>query len=282
MKGIYFLLLFFLFSAVEIVFAHGPGSVSFLKLDDKPTETYFLEDVGVVSDKLVVPRDTAPNDYIVNEGIEFTIDIHKLEEQYSQPANTFTFFWDFGDETKAEGPEQKHTYKKSGSYILNITSNKEEISENVLIHILPKKDYTLPKASVKVNDTKGTRENYNILDFDLNKSLTFDASESVSSSSKIVKYTWDFGDGKSAVGKIVKHQYQLPQAFATVVLRVEDENGLIADAFVNVRNSGSNEPNNLQAAGISRIVGPVLIAVIAAIVGMCLKLRRKKKRARGT
>ena len=274
--GLLVLLLF----APSVMHAHGPGSVSFLKINGQETKPYFLEDVGVLSSAIPIPKDTLEQNFLVNEEIVFTIDTHKVEEQFpEEDVSNIQLEWDFGDGTKKKGVEQKHVYKKPGSYFLTVTSNKEELSENVLLHVLPRKDYALPQAVITVNGTKGTSENYNILDFDLNKTLTFDASESHSGSSKIVAYTWDFGDEESAEGKTVKHQYELPQAFATTVLRVEDENGLVSDAFVNIRNSGSNEPNNPRMAQLTMIAGPLLLAIIAAIVGIILRSKRKKKSA---
>jgi hypothetical protein len=277
MKRVFLFLILFFFSFSSVATAHGPDSISFLKIENKETKPYFLEDVGILSSELIIPKDMFEDTLLVGDEISLEIDVHKLEERFpDEDISKLKFNWDFGDGTKKEGVKQAHTYKKPGSYFLNIKSSKDDLSENVLLQVLPNKNYKTPQAVIKVNDKKGTNENYNILDFDLNNALSFGASESVPGTSKIVKYTWDFGDDKSLVGKSVKHQYQLPQAFATVVLRVEDENGLFSDSFVNVRNSGSNEPNSPQVQGIAMIAGPVLIAIIAAIVGIFYRRRKKK------
>lgn len=276
MKRFFLFLILFLFSFSSVATAHGPDSISFLKIENKETEPYFLEDVGILSSELIIPKDMFEDTLVVGEEISLEIDIHKLEERFpDEDISKLKFNWDFGDGTKKEGVQQAHTYKKPGSYFLNIKSSKEELSESVLLQVILNKDYKIPQSVIKVNDKKGTNENYNILDFDLNNALSFDASGSVPGTSNIVKYTWDFGDEDSREGKSVRHQYTLPQAFATVVLRVEDENGFFSDAYINIRNSGSNEPNNPKAAGLTMVAGPILVAAIAAIVGIILKSKRK-------
>jgi len=57
------------------------------------------------------------------------------------------------------------------------------------------------------------------------KLLTFDASESSASLNYISSYSWSFGDGTSATGKIVTHAYNQEGQYA-VTLRVVDSLGL--------------------------------------------------------
>ncbi len=277
-----FLLFFFIPHSVS---AHSAGYPPFFKIEGEIAETYPLSELGVFSTTLEVPQDTAPKNYVVGEKIPFEIDTEILNNVFpSEVAEKIKYKWDFGDGTKSEGTKKEYAYKKPGSYILTITADYHDpatppqLIESVLIHILPNRDYKLPQAIIKANDKKGTKEDYNIIDFDLNNRLHFDASESVASSSKIVKFTWDFGDDNSEEGKTATHQYQLPQAFATVILRVEDENGFFADAYVNIRNSGSNEPNNPLFGGLEMIAGPILVAVIAGILGFFLRKRKNSKK----
>jgi PKD repeat protein len=57
------------------------------------------------------------------------------------------------------------------------------------------------------------------------ESVIFDASASTPNGGTILKYEWNFGDGKYAVGKIVSHAYTNPNTY-TVTLNVSDSNGL--------------------------------------------------------
>ena len=58
----------------------------------------------------------------------------------------------------------------------------------------------------------------------VNQSITFDGSKSYDLDGTIVEYSWDFGDGCTAKGKIVTHAYTSPGTY-TVRLRVRDERG---------------------------------------------------------
>jgi len=57
------------------------------------------------------------------------------------------------------------------------------------------------------------------------QTVTFDASASKPNGGKIVDYTWNFGDGSFAHGKVVAHTYNSPGTY-TVTLNVTDSNGL--------------------------------------------------------
>jgi len=59
----------------------------------------------------------------------------------------------------------------------------------------------------------------------VNESITFDASLSYDKDGYIVKYKWDFGDGKSEEGKIVEHIYEKDGEYS-VCLTVTDNTGL--------------------------------------------------------
>ncbi|RLF30667.1 MAG: hypothetical protein DRJ99_01870 [Thermoplasmata archaeon] len=62
--------------------------------------------------------------------------------------------------------------------------------------------------------------------------ITFDASKSYDPDGTIVSYSWDFGDGSTAKGKVVKHAYSPKEMmapeyplFVPVTLTVEDDKG---------------------------------------------------------
>lgn len=276
-----FVILLFLYSftAPRPALAHGSGFPPFFKIDGKIANTYFLQNVGVFSSSITIPQDSAEKNYLPDESIEFEIDKVPLESVFApEVMDKLTFAWDFGDGSKATGIKNEHTYHKPGSYILTINVDYGDpnaaplLIESVLIQVLPAKNYLLPKPIITVNGKQGTKKDYNILDFDLKNSLSFDGSQS-KASSKIVSYQWDFGDDNTGSGSSVTHKYQLPQAFATIVLRVTDEKGLFADQVVNIRNSGSNEPpqNNFPLKKIT--LGSIIMLVIIVMV---IAIRKKK------
>jgi len=275
-----FIFIFLLFPSP--IFSHGSGYPPFFKIDGKLIDPYFLQNVGVFSSTLNIPQDVANKIYIPNEPINFEIDMKPLESVFAtEVMDKLQFIWDFGDGTRGEGIKNSHAYKKAGSYIVSISVDygdpaiEPPVIETALVQVVPHRGYQLSKPVVKINDKKGTKENYSILDFDLKNALNFDASESKSSSSQIVSYEWDFGDDKSAKGKSVKHQYELPQAFATVVLRIIDKNGLFTDSYVNVRNTGKNEPSSELDLGKIAIVAVGAIILFGFGIG-AYKLIKKK------
>lgn len=265
------------------VFAHGSGLPPFFKIEEKVAGTYPLQNVGVFSSSLNIPQDIAHKNFLIGEKINFEIDEEALSIVYPpEILKKIKYKWDFGDGAKASGLKNKHVYKKTDSYILSINADYEDpntpdqVIESVLINVIPNKDYILPNPVIKVNNERSNKKDYNILDLDFNNSLSFDASGSKAGSSKIVKYVWDFGDEKSAEGINVSHEYELPQAFATVVLRTYDENGLFSDTFVNLRNSGSNEPKSRSKNIFSNNKIVVLVSVLILLAGGFIFLKKNK------
>ena len=60
---------------------------------------------------------------------------------------------------------------------------------------------------------------------DKNVKVVFDASRSYDPDGQIVRYSWDFGDGGAAEGKIVEHKYK--DGYFRVWLTVEDNDALV-------------------------------------------------------
>lgn len=226
-----------------------------------------------------------------------------------------TYTWDFGDGTekkKTNTPKNSHIYKKMGSYIMEIladysqaggSNSYPQVVQTTLLHILPNKDYKLPEPIIKINGqivpsssltlgnspkestsssglarllgNKGTN-----LELDFNKRLSFDASGSKAPLSKIIQYQWDLGQGGDVVkSKTASIKYKLPQALITPVLRVTDENGFIAEAAVNLENSGKNEPSGFS---LEELISPTTLLIsaqaVVVAVGIIWYIRRKRKK----
>lgn len=242
-----FLLLFSLFLP-QVAFANGAGLPAFFKINGKLSNPNPLQLYGITASTFLIPQDFTPENYVVNQPINFEIDETPLQTVIDPSLLKNTkYVWDFGDgSSKADGLTNTHTYAKSGSYILiliiNIYDNQNQAPtqfvDSFLLNILPDKNFTnLPQAAIKVNGTLIKDPLNNRFAANLSKPMVFDASAS-KTPSKIVEYLWNFGDGSTGSNSSVKHTYTNPFV-ETVVLRIKDTNGFLSDAFVGINNDKS-------------------------------------------
>ncbi|MFC2078619.1 PKD domain-containing protein [Candidatus Bipolaricaulota bacterium] len=128
-----------------------------------------------------------------------------------------SYQWAFGDGTTSESMRPVHVYTLSGEYsvTLTVTDNDGDSSiANMSILILepnapPVATFTAAPSAVVPQET-----------------VQFDAAGSLDGDGWIVSYQWDFGDGQTAHGMIVEHQFSTPGTF-TVILRVIDNNDAV-------------------------------------------------------
>lgn len=300
------------------VSAHSRG-FPILKINDSLTkvypiqsssiEPYLGEDSDIAAENYLINQNLE-FDFEASRSADM-MEILSWEEEKLEKV---TYIWDFGDGTGeliTNSPKNTHTYTKMGSYIMQISADfsqtgmgdtQPQLVQTTLIHVLPSKDYKLPEPVIKINDQALLKNNLILgnsppatssgsefdrlraretsdLALDFNKRLSFDASSSKAESSKIVQYQWDLGQGEVSKNKTASIKYKLPQYFTTAVLRVKDENGFIAEAAVDLRNSGSNEPSGFS---IDEFISPTVLIVLAQILlfgGVIiwyLKFKRKK------
>ena len=123
-----------------------------------------------------------------------------------------SFFWDFGDGQTATGSRVVHQYKQGGEYsaelIVNDASN---TVGNSSIKTFTVSLNAPPIAVAGANQVSISGE-----------LLQFDGTASKDSDGKIVKYSWDFGDGSKSDGATVSHAFRKP-GYYIVTLRVEDD-----------------------------------------------------------
>lgn len=108
----------------------------------------------------------------------------------------------------------------------------------------------------------------------INKPINFSAEDSYDTDGKIIKYTWDFGDGNTGSGINTQHIYLLPGNYK-VTLSIIDDNGETNYDYLNIEiiknnlNEFENNNQNLEFVLISGALSTILL--IGLIV---LKLRR--------
>ncbi len=242
-----------------MAFAHLSNGLPFFKINGQYSALY---PVPVTSlENFNLPQDLAPSNYLVNQSLNFEIDITKFSVAPEIVAKT-KYNWDFGDGAQVHGLAATHTYTKIGSYILSIYADdgqtpKPQLFESVLINILPTMDYQLPKAVIKVNGQEVKNPLVDVLKFAFNGKLKFDGTSSSANSSRIVYYFWDFGDRQSSGSEVATHSFDkvLDRGQIFPVLRVKDANGFIADAYAEIDNQNflqsGTMTNTKNGAGVS-------------------------------
>jgi len=274
-----FLLLF-----PSFVHAHFAGQPPFFKINGIYSDLYDVPTSSFADFRL--PQDKSPALYVINEEVSFEIDTNALPLPPDILAIS-TFDWDWGDGTShASGLQNKHTYVKAGSYFMEITAKTKDVAQpqliqSILIHIVPTKDYVLPKAKILVNGV-GTNDAL-LEDFKVDFGVDFklDSSATLPGTGKIVNYLWDLGDGKSKTGESVSYKYGMEQYAFFPVLRVTDENGLFSDAFIQITNASDDEAIEKQLHSKSvydeyryMIVGSIVFVLL--ILGAIFVFGKKK------
>jgi PKD repeat protein len=135
---------------------------------------------------------------------------------YASNGSIVSYIWDFGDGTSGSGITTTHIYTNISTRTATLTvkdSNGLESSATTTIQISDK-----IVASFTANPPKGVPPLKVIFDASLSKPTN---------GASIVSYEWDFGDGKSANGKIVNNTYLYGGKYTTT-LKITDNQGYIA------------------------------------------------------
>lgn len=130
------------------------------------------------------------------------------------------YLWDFGDGTKSKGVKAAHSYKKAGRYQVTLTvidnsgttSNTSSNTLTVIVNSRP--------VAVAGNDEVITRSEFQ-----------FDGTSSSDPDGKVLKYFWEFGDGKTSTEAAPKHFYEKPGVYK-VRLTVTDDTKTINNSSV--------------------------------------------------
>src|SRR5574337_885091 len=143
----------FTINHIPVAEGHLAGQPPFLKVNGVYAQLYPVPVTSLYNFDL--PQDQPPDNYLVNQPINFELDKGRLPAP-SEVIDKTKFDWDFADGSHDQGLKTSHIYTKMGSYILKIyaddnTTPKPQLIESVLINVLPDKSYQLPKAIIKVN-----------------------------------------------------------------------------------------------------------------------------------
>ncbi len=122
-----------------------------------------------------------------------------------------SYSWDFGDGSTGEGARIVHEYKEGGSYTAKLSVSDNSGSEcSAAVDTV---NVNLNKAPVAV----AGKDQWTCA----GQEVTFDASGSDVQAGTNPTYTWNFGDGETATGQVVKHAYTKGGAY-NAVLTIDD------------------------------------------------------------
>lgn len=129
-----------------------------------------------------------------------------------------SYAWDFGDGSTAFGLKTSHSYTIAGSYspTLMVTDN-DGATDSISAPVIVEPAMTgnnIPIAKISASANRGN----------IPLTITFDGNKCHDSDGTITAYTWNFGDGTTSSGKVVKHTFTVAATY-TISLRVTDSDG---------------------------------------------------------
>lgn len=137
---------------------------------------------------------------------------------HSPHAKELTYRWDFGDGTQMEGKEVLKSFSAAKSYPVTLIVDDASGTECALDTI---------QKTIKVNGPPVAKAGRDIKlqCWEEELKVTFNAAKSKDPNGDELNYFWDFGDGTTGEGKIVKHTYKRGGKYK-VLLMVKDDSGL--------------------------------------------------------
>ena len=138
-----------------------------------------------------------------------------LEAQALDAASTPpSYEWAFGDGTSANGASIDREFTGNTTILVHLTVTDAEGRQTVvndavrLLNRIPHAQFTFQPNPAPTHHP-----------------IQFDASDSFDPDGEIVSYYWDFGDGSTAIGPVVEHEFEASNINYHVVLTVTDDSG---------------------------------------------------------
>jgi PKD repeat protein len=159
------------------------------------------------------PRIVAPERACAGSEVTF-----RGDESSDADGEVTRYEWEFGDGQTGEGAIVLHAYERSGRYQVTLTvtddrsvnNSQSSITQTVIVN-QPPRVKTGPPRWVCPNDA-----------------VTFDGTASDDVDGQIIRYQWDFGDGKTAEGVTATNAFAKPGRYP-VTLSVTDDSGTQCD-----------------------------------------------------
>jgi PKD repeat protein len=163
---------------------------------------------------------------------------------YDPDGDPMTLSWDFGDGQTASETNPAHRYNKPGFYAVKLTLN-DGFAAQPTTATIPVIIEGSPQAALSFSDTA----------ICVNTPITFDGTASVDPNGPIGSFSWDFGDGTSALGATVTHAYSKPGVYYAVIT---------------VMGNGSGRCSRVSqaTATIHTVEGPIAEFTLPAVVSI--------------
>jgi PKD repeat protein len=233
----------------------GTQGQHLLKVQVQDDETWdFYEWAVTIGPRQDIPsiRWVFPTNYLVE-----TTYLTPIYFGISAQGGTYQWYIDGVAQVSQNGPSFRFDTWGNGSYNISVLVSSTMASAN--------RNWTLtvnypPIASI---DASGL-----IIKPGKKVTLNADKSKAYKAGDAIVSYKWDFGDGSTDTGPLVKHSYKKAGGYKATVM-VTDTRGLTSNATVTI----AVEPNDqVSTPGFE---GPLMLTAIG--IAFIAVLRRKKK-----
>lgn len=155
---------------------------------------------------------------------------------YDPDGSIVSYAWNFGDGGTGSGRVTSHTYTTMGTFTITLTVTDNEGKRGSTSRSL---------TILKVNEPPIAEFSFSPTTGIFPLSVTFDASASRDPDGSIVYYGWDFGDGRTATGRVVTHTYNTWGNFS-VRLTIRDNNGATATKIRSIEVLRLLQPLNIR------------------------------------
>ncbi|TKD54907.1 PKD domain-containing protein, partial [Flavobacterium sp. ASW18X] len=199
---------------------------------DFESVTNFAKLSGISVTQLVKPVAVASATPISGN---WPLEVSFIGNQSTDDGTIVEYLWDFKDGTTSTEQNPIHTFTSEGIYEVELV-----VTDN---------DGLQHTSTVEIEVTTRVNQNPNaIIEVDTENgfaplTVNFDASNSTDSDGNIVSYVWDFGDGTSASGQIVNHEFVNIGEYTVTLTVVDNEDGEgIVQQIITVIAEGENLP----------------------------------------
>jgi uncharacterized repeat protein (TIGR01451 family) len=198
--------------------APGVYTVTLTASNSVSSETatsFVLVDEPIAGLEILINGDPGPAIVATNDDTHF-------EGVNSGGSNLF-YTWDFGDGGVANGRFVTHTYAVPGIYTATLTASNSVSSYTATTNVLAEE--AVSELIILVN---GEPEPLPVLTEEI---VTF---EGISIDGSNLSYTWDFGDGGVANGRIVTHTFAIPGDYTISLTAANQANSYTTTVVITV------------------------------------------------